>query len=417
MTDAATTGTDAGSTAGRDLAGCPVKHYDFAQSAEVGTYLRLADELREEGPVFFNSFAQGYWVFTRHDAVREIYRQADLFSSESFTPHEPNPVYRFVPTQIDPPEHVKYRQILNPWFSPNAVEALVPEARAICARLLDELADRGECDFINDFALRYPTEVFLTSIGVPTDRCDDFVGWVEGFFRGFSGNPEHLDGMVAALGSIRTYWEGVLEERRHAAVPRGRDLATHLLGSTIDGRPLTDTEMLDMLVVLVLAGLDTTQASLGFLFRHLAQHPEHRRQVVDDPTLVPTLVEESLRLYTIIFADGRKVTRDEEFFGVQLRAGDMVCGLVAGANRDPRVYDRADEFVVDRTGTHHLGFAAGPHRCLGAHLARREMQIVVEEWLARIPDFSLAESQPPIERGGGAMLALQHLYLQWNVST
>jgi cytochrome P450 len=183
----------------------------------------------------------------------------------------------------------------------------------------------------------------------------------------------------------------------------------------MDGRPLGDTELLDMLVVLVLAGLDTTQASLGFLFRHLALHPEHRRQLVERPELIPSAVEESLRLYTIIFSDGRKVKADTEFYGVKLKKGDMVCGLVAGANRDPQVYDRAGEYVIDRTGNHHLGFAGGPHRCLGAHLARREMQIVVEEWLAVMPDFHLATDDGAlVERGGGAMLALYSLPLAWD---
>jgi cytochrome P450 len=152
------------------------------------------------------------------------------------------------------------------------------------------------------------------------------------------------------------------------------------------------------------------------LFRHLAEHPEHRRQLVEDPSLIPSAVEESLRLYTIIFEDGRKVKADTEFYGVELKKGDMVCGLVAGANRDPRVYDRAGEYVIDRTGNHHLGFAGGPHRCLGAHLARREMQIVVEEWMKVIPEFRLAADDTSlVERGGGAMLALYSLPLAWDV--
>jgi cytochrome P450 len=390
-------------------------HLDFSTAASVGTYWNMADDLRNTTPAFFNTFAQGYWVFTHHDAVRDMYRDTERFCSESFTPWEPDPVYRFVPTQVDGADHVKYRQILNPWFSPAAVEAVTPQARGICRRLIAEFAERGECDFITDFALRYPTEVFLTLIGVPLSNADDFVTWVEDFFRGFSGNPEHLEGMVNALGSIRGYWEGVVEERRGDSEPRPGDLASHLMHSSMDGRPLSDTELLDMLVVLVLAGLDTTQASLGFLFRHLALHPEHRRQLVERPELIPSAVEESLRLYTIIFSDGRKVKADTEFYGVKLKKGDMVCGLVAGANRDPQVYDRAGEYVIDRTGNHHLGFAGGPHRCLGAHLARREMQIVVEEWLAAIPDFHLATDDGAlVERGGGAMLALYSLPLAWD---
>jgi cytochrome P450 len=170
-----------------------------------------------------------------------------------------------------------------------------------------------------------------------------------------------------------------------------------------------------MLTVLVLAGLDTTRATLGYLFWHLATHPEQRRRLVAEPELIPSAVEEALRFYPIVFGDGRKVTRDTEFHGVQLRQGDMVYALVAGANRDPRAYERADEFLVDRKRNNHMGFANGPHRCLGLHLARRELQIALEEWLRVIPDFDIATDAPLSERGGGAMMTLTSLPLAWEV--
>ncbi len=141
--------------------------------------------------------------------------------------------------------------------------------------------------------------------------------------------------------------------------------------------------------MLVLAGLDTTRGQLGYLFRHLAENPDDRHRLIAEPELIPTAVEESLRMYTIIFGDGRKVAQDTEFHGCPLSKGDMVYGLVSGANRDPRVYENPDEFIVDRKANNHLGFAGGPHRCLGAHLARRVMQVAVEEWLKVIPDFEV----------------------------
>ena len=187
--------------------------------------------------------------------------------------------------------------------------------------------------------------------------------------------------------------------------------------ATFGSRPLTDDEMLDMLTVLVLAGLDTTRAQLGYLFKYLAEHPDdpastHRRT----RRSIPSAVEESLRLFTIIFGDGRKVARDSEFHGCPLKRGDMVYGLVSAANRDPKVYDRPDEFVIDRKPNVHFGFAGGPHRCLGSHLARREMQIAVEEWLRVIPDFRVAGDDPLMERGGGAMMTLLRLPLQWEAT-
>jgi cytochrome P450 len=183
-----------------------------------------------------------------------------------------------------------------------------------------------------------------------------------------------------------------------------------------EDRSLTEEEVNDMLLVLTLAGLDTTRAELGYMFHHLATHPEDRRRLIDEPEIIPYAVEETLRLYTIIFGDGRKVTTDTEFHGVNLKRGDMVYGLVSAANRDPSAYDRAEEFVVDRKKNNHFGFAGGPHRCLGMHLARREMAVGVDEWLRAIPEFRLETEQELIERGGASMMTLKHLQLKWEVA-
>ncbi|MEV2223836.1 cytochrome P450 [Nocardia vinacea] len=409
--------TSRSETSDRELGGCPVMHRDFAPPQAAGRHWELADELRETSPVFFNTFAQGYWVFTRHDAVRDIYKLPEVFSSESITPWEPDPIYRFVPTQIDAPDHIKYRKIVNAWFSPHAIDEAEQTMRDRCRRLVEEVAPTGGSNFVGEFALRFPTEAFLSVIGIDPSAADLFVPWVEDFFGGFSGDPAGLEPMGKALEGIREYWVAALAQRRADPVPRQGDLATHLLHSTFDDRPLTDAEMLDMLTVLVLAGLDTTRGTLGYLFRHLATHPEHRRQLIEQPELIPSAVEEVLRLYTIVFGDGRKVTRDIEFHGVQLKQGDMVYALVSGANRDPRAYDQADQFVIDRQRNQHLGFANGPHRCLGSHLARRELRIAVEEWLRVIPDFHIAGEEELTERGGGAMMTLTRLPLAWAVQS
>jgi cytochrome P450 len=403
-------------TAERSLGRCPVIHRDFSRPQAAGSHWRQADDLREESPVFFNAFGQGYWVFTREDAVREIYKTPEIFSSESIMPWEPEPSYRFVPTQVDPPQHIKYRRLVNPWFSPRAVDQAEPSTRSICRRLVADVAPSGRCDFVAEFGLRFPTEVFLRVIGIDPSEADLFVPWVEDFFRGQGGDPEGREPMEQALDGIREYWVAALAERRSEPTPREGDLAAHLLHATVDDQPLTDTELLDMLTVLVLAGLDTTRAALGYIFRHLATHPQHRRRLRDDPDLIPSAVEELLRLNTIIFGDGRKVTRDTEFHGVHLKKGDMVYALVSGANRDPRRYEQADEFVIDRKRNNHLTFASGPHRCLGAHLARRELQVAVEEWLRVIPDFRIATDDQLLERGGGSMMTLLSLPLAWETS-
>jgi cytochrome P450 len=412
-----TTASESVEAAADRAVGCPVFNQDFSAPQPLGGHWALADRLREQAPLYYNTFAQGYWIFTRHDAVKDIYKNPEIFSSESITPWDPEPIYRFVPTQIDRPDHIKYRRILNPWFSPSRMEAAEPTIRSICRRLVEQTAPHGSTNFVKEFALRYPTEAFLGVIGIDLSHADRFLVWVEDFFRGFGGDPEGQQAMAEALQGIRQYWVDALEERRGEDAPREGDIASYLMHASYgDERPLTDEELLDMLTVLVLAGLDTTRAQLGYMFRHLAMYPEDRRRLIDEPELVPSAVEEVLRFYTMIFGDGRKVTRDLEFHGAELKQGDMVYGLVAAANRDPRVYDRANEFVIDRKKNHHFGFASGPHRCLGLHLARREMQIAVEEWLRVIPDFRLAGDTPMMERGGGAMTAPLELPLQWEVA-
>ena len=401
------------STVTRDVGQCPVKQFSVFSDQEAGRYWAQSDALREETPAFFNDHAQGYWVVTRYDAVKDLYQNVDMFSSESFTAWEPNPPYRFVPTQIDPPEHIKYRQLLNPKFSPAAVGRAEGPARDIGRRLVAEIAGRGQCDFVTEFAIRFPTEVFLTVIGLPTDDADLLVPWVEDFFLGLNGAEDRVAGMVAALDGIRGYFVEVLAARRGEPGDPSVDLVTHLLQPTVDGAPLTDTVLLDMCTVLVLAGLDTTRGQLGYLFRYLAEHPDVRQRILYEPALMPACIEESLRLHAITIADARKATKDADFHGCPVKKGDMVMGLVAAANRDPRHYDRADEFLLDRKGAHHFGFAGGPHWCLGAHLARREMLIAVEEWHATIPHYRVATDQPLVERGG--QLALLSLPLEWDV--
>jgi cytochrome P450 len=403
-------------TAERPAMGCPVVHADYSEHSEACSYFRLADAMREESPVFFNEFAQGYWVFTRHEAVQDVYKRQDLFSSESITAWEPNPEYRFIPTQVDAPDHVKYRRIVNPWFSPRQMEDAEDLVRDIARKYVAKVAPAGSCDFVSTFAMEYPTEVFLAVIGADQTMTEQFVSWVEDFFKGFGGDPDGVEPMHNALVGIRGYWVSVLAERRADPTPREGDLVSHLLQATFDDRPLTDDEMLDMLEVLVLAGLDTTRGTMGYIWRHLADHPEHRRRLIDEPELVPSFVEEALRYYPIIFGNARKVLHDTEFHGVSLKKGDMVYGLVGGANRDPRHYERAGEFVIDRKKNNHFGFASGPHRCLGMHLARRELQVAVEEWLKVIPDFRVATDETLIERGGASMLTLLELPLAWEVT-
>lgn len=392
--------------------GWPVIHYDFGAPRPLHGFHRELDELRERSPFYWSTYGPvGFWMIMRYEHVREAYQHPEIFSSDSIDPLDPNPAYRFIPTLVNPPDHVKYRQVLNSWFSPAAVARIAPRAREVAITDIERIRAKGSCDFIGEFALLYPTEVFLSILGLPVEDAELFVPLVERFFVYFYGEDKSPIPEIA--GTIQNYFVEQLEDRRQHPRDPSVDFVQHLLNATVFDRPLTEQEILDICFVLVLAGLDTTRGQSGYLFHHLATHDDDRRRVAQDPEAVKGAVEETLRLYTIIIGDGRKVVQDVDFHGVPLQAGQMSWLSVAGANRDPRVFDDPTSFRLDRQANKHLGFAGGPHRCLGAHLARQEMIIAAEEWHKRIPDYRLASSGSVQERGG--MLTLFDLPLEWDV--
>jgi cytochrome P450 len=395
-----------------ERAGWPVIHYDFGATRPLHGFYRELDELRERSPFYWSTYGPvGFWMIMRYEHVREAYQRYEVFSSDSIDPLDPDPAYRFIPTLVNPPDHVKYRQVLNAWFSPAGVARISPAAREVCVADIERIKEQGACDFIADFALLYPTEVFLRILGLPVSDAALFVPLVDKFFVAFYGEDKSPIGEVA--GAIQGYFSDLLAERRKRPGDPAVDFVTYLLGASVFDRPLSDQEILDICFVLVLAGLDTTRGQSGYLFHHLATHDDDRHRVAADPELVKSAVEETLRLYTIIIGDGRKIAQDADFYGVPLKRGEMAWLSVAGANRDPRAFEDPTTFKIDRYGNKHLGFAGGPHRCLGAHLARQEMAIAVEEWHRRIPDYRLAPGGAVEERGG--MLTLFSLPLEWDV--
>jgi cytochrome P450 len=392
--------------------GWPVLHYDFGATRSVHGFYRELDELRERSPFYWSTYGPvGFWMIMRYEHVRDAYQRYEVFSSDSIDPLDPDPAYRFIPTLVNPPDHVKYRQVLNAWFSPAAVARITPRARQVCVANIERIREQGSCDFIEDFALRYPTEVFLTILGLPVEDAEIFVPLVDRFFVSFYAEDKSPIPEIA--GAIQGYFVDLLADRRVNPRDPAVDFVTYLLGATVFDRPLSEQEILDICFVLVLAGLDTTRGQSGYLFHHLATHDDDRRRVAADPSLAKNAVEETLRLYTIIIGDGRKIAQDCDFHGVPVKRGQMAWLSVAGANRDPRVFEDPTRFDIDRYGNKHLGFAGGPHRCLGAHLARQEMMIATEEWHRLIPEYRLGGKQPVEERGG--MLTLFSLPLEWDV--
>lgn len=393
---------------GRGEVGCPVVHFDFRVARPTTAYLEIAKLLRDHGPSYFNTLAQGFWMVTSYDAVRDMFTRRDLFSSRSFDATNADPDFQTIPTQFDGPEHLKYRRVLSPWFSARAVYARESEIRAVARRLVDEIAPSGGGDVVSRFCLRLSTEVYLLLIGQPTQHADQIVAWLTAIFAGCAKKPGAVGPMKAALAALTEYYRDVLDHRRRHMRDPNTDFFTHLLTAKLDDRNLNRNELDDICYGMTTTSLDPARA-LRYLLMHLANHEDDRDRLNADINLVPTAIEESLRYHPLVWSDARKAIRDEDFYGCQLRKGDMVLGVIAAANRDRSRYTDPDRFVIDRSPTPsgHLSFAAGPHKCLGLHLARLEMKIGLEEWHEVIRAYVVDSAEVPEERGSQLGLRLK----------
>ena len=376
--------------------GCPAISVDIGQSGPILSHFEEWDELREQHPAFWSDLYGGHWVITRFDAIRHALQEPTTFSNQSTIISDPNPEYTFIPTFLDPPEHGKYRTLYNARFSPGMVTRVSPAAREAANRYIDAFIDDGRCDFMTAFADPFPTDVFLNAINLPAEDTPLFVSWVHAVFGGLSGTDPQAG--VRAQAEMRDYFKEMFDKRRVEPQDLDVDILTYLLSAEIDGRPIPEDDLLNMAVVLVLAGLDTTKSQLGYNFHYLATHPEERRRLVEDPSLMPTAIEELLRFHAFV-PPARKLKQDVEYEGCPMRAGQMVLMPLWSANRDPRAFEDAGTVKIDRSPNRHTAFGAGPHRCAGAHLARRELLVAMEEWHKRIPEYHLDPAEPIVEHG------------------
>jgi cytochrome P450 len=359
---------------------------------------------------FWSSKYGGYWVLTQAADIREAFQHPEWFSSRiTGIPPTPRP-RRLLPLELDPPEHGVYRHPLAGAFSPRAVAGMEPAIRRTCIALVDAVADRGSCEFLSDFAVPFPTTIFVELLGLPAAEASRFAAWNHSLL--------HAHDRPEVRADAKTQIAGYLDElvtRRMAEVARGEgrtdDLFAVLAGAEVAGRPLTEDEIFDYAFLLFIAGLDTVTAALGFSFAHLAGNTEHRKALVADPGLIPVAVEELLRAFSVV-NPARTAARDLEFADVCVKEGDRVLLATVLANRDPAEFDDPTDVRFDRPVNRHLAFGAGPHRCLGSHLARCELKVALEEFHRRIPDYRIADGAVIRAHGGGAM-GVDHLPLTW----
>jgi cytochrome P450 len=295
-----------------------------------------------------------------------------------------------IPLQIDPPDHAKYRRLLDPEFSPKKMAALEPDFRVLVNQVIDRFLERGECDFHEDFATPLPSTFFLRLTGLSLDDLPVFLQWRDNIIRP-DVEPGDFDAAAeirAATGrEIYAYFERALDARE---AERDAGLLSRLLDAEVEGERLTRDELLDICYLLIIAGLDTVTATLDCAMAFLARNADHRQMLVERPELAPGVVEEVLRFESPVMMTPRMVKQDVTIDGVDLKEGDNVTLLIGAGNLDDDEFERAHVADFERERNRHLAFGAGPHRCLGSHLARLEVRVALEEWHRRIPHYEIA---------------------------
>jgi cytochrome P450 len=344
-------------------------------------------DIHREPPVFWAervvNGVSGAWVPRRDQDIRALFHDVEHFSNRGLAPFAEllGESWELVPAMYDPPRQGDYRRLLNPLFTPAKMALLEDKIRAYARDLALALRDRGGCDFMRDFAFEFPIRVFLELMGLPQDKVGQFLEWEHGLLH----EPD-LEKIKQATRNVNAYLWDECEDRR--VNPRDDLLTFAVRDAAVNGEPFTADEITGFCFNLFIGGLDTVSTSMGLQFRHLAEHPDHQATLRANPDMIPDAIEELLRAYSPIL-NRRLCIKDKTLHGATIRAGDMVMVPTFLANRDPEAYSRPDEVILDRKPKH-LTFATGPHLCLGIHLARRELRIAMEEFLAHIPEFGIA---------------------------
>ena len=343
-------------------------------------------ELRDRQPLARSP--SGFWAVSRFADVYAIASDPATFSSERTVISPPG----VVPTiqSLDPPRHDRLRALVSLAFTPSRVRAMEPRVRAIARDLLDEFAATGRADLVAQYARHIPSRVIGEMIGIPDERIPDFLHWTEAMVELPQGKTQ-AEAIKNPAASIYEEFARLLDERRRT---RREDLMSALIDAKIDGVALTQEELLGFCFVLVVAGNDTTTNLIANGAVLLAEHPDQRRWLAQDPSLLDGAIEEMLRTEAPAQALPRRLTRDVQLHGETLPAGAQLFLLWGSANRDEREFEDPDRFDVRRHIKRHLAFGQGIHFCLGKSLARLEARVAFEELLARAPEYELAGPAP-----------------------
>jgi cytochrome P450 len=354
------------------------------------------EELRRKCPIAHTARFSGAYFPSRYADVKTIAYDTEHFSSRRIIVRETRPpLIPAPPITSDPPAHRPAKQVLLPAFTPEAITRHEPRTRDICRELIDRFAMRGGCDAAVEYAQEIPVRVIAHMLGVPAQEGDLYRKWIHEILE--LGITD-IQVALRANEEMNAYFAGHIAERR--AHPRD-DLIDYLINVRIEGRPLSDEHINGTLRLLLIAGIDTTWSAIGSCLWHLAGHPQDRRRLVAEPSLMPSAVEEFLRAYAPVTM-AREVIKETQIGGCTFTPGHMVLLSFPAANRDPAEFREADRVVLDRKENRHAAFGLGIHRCVGSNLARMEIRVALEEWLARIPDFRL-DPQAPVTWSQGTV--------------
>ncbi len=367
--------------------------------------------LRQPGVprIFYTPRNGGHWMLHRYEDTLEGYRDTEFFTNyPNGIPARRGGAAKLIPVEIDPPEHVKYRNVLGPAFNPPAVKRQQDRIRARMVELIESVLPQGRCDFVRDISGRLPTSVFLNLMGMPMSDFDAIMEMEHAFLRG--ATPEiQEDGANRILSYVSQHIE-------QASKAPGDDITGVLLKARDkEGQPWSRDEIVNCAFLLYVAGLDTVTNMLGFIWHRLASRPQEQQYIASHLDEVPKFVEELMRLGSPAL-NARRVRRDGTWRGVFMKAGDAVLNAPANANRDASQFERPDDVIWDRENARHqIAFGAGPHRCVGQHLARQEIVIALEEWFKRIPSFQRDANQP-LKPYVGNIMGFASLALVWEPS-
>jgi cytochrome P450 len=368
--------------------------FDHTDPAWVADPYPIWKELRRTCPVAHSKRYGGAWLPVTHEYVSEVAYDTEHFTSRSVVMSElrpgpddlPAPIGLAPPITSDPPFHAIARRMLLPAFGPKPIAALEPYTRGLCKQLLVGTAGKTQFDAALEYAQHIPVRVIVQMLGFPQEDADIFRRFIHQVMEDIDMPPEERQAVVDQ-GELDEYMDAQIED--HRAHPRD-DLTSFLIEAEIDGNKLLPEHIRGTMVLLMIAGIDTTWSAIGASLWHLAQHPEDRRRLAGEPDLIETAVEELLRAYAPVTM-ARLVAQDYDFHGAELKEGDWLLLPFPSANRDTEAFADPDVVKLDRENNRHAAFGLGIHRCLGSNLARMELRVALEEWMARYPEFELAD--------------------------